>query len=114
MGDTDGANGARGVVAEAGGRLLPIGSVVRLAGAAHAVMVCGLAQGEVAGGEPGRAWDYSGVPWPEGSVSPRGSLLFDDAQVGEVLFLGLRGPAESAFAEAAASALRGARGGDAS
>jgi hypothetical protein len=70
-------------------RLLPLGTVVRLCGGTHAVMICGLAQRQVGGDCDGRVWDYSGVPWPEGAFDPRRSVLFDDSQVEVVFFLGL-------------------------
>lgn len=63
--------------------LLPVGSVVRLAGADALVMVMGL--------EPdldGVKADYLGVPCPMGLVSDDSALAFDADAVSEVVFWG--------------------------
>ena len=63
--------------------LLPVGSVVRLAGADALVMVMGF--------QPnlGDAWaDYLGVPYPMGLVDDDAALAFDASAVSEVVFRG--------------------------
>ena len=82
---------------------LPIGSVVMLKGATHCVMVVGRRAhlkgkgAESAGPRSEHIWDYVGCAWPEGYAAPEAMILFDDAQVKRVFFLGMQTRQERSF-----------------
>ncbi len=75
----------------------PIGTVVRLHGGTKRVMINGFAT--IDQGEPGRLYDYSGVMYPEGSLSSDQTLLFDHKQIEEVFFTGYTDPEQESFME---------------
>lgn len=66
--------------------LLPIGSVVNLAGTEKAMMICGFCPTGPA--RPGYVYDYSGFPYPEGYMDTLKIYQFNNEQIESVLALG--------------------------
>lgn len=66
--------------------LLPIGSVVLLREAKHALMIFGVMQQDL---ETKRVCDYIGVLWPEGNGGQGTQFLFNHEDITQVLFKGL-------------------------
>ena len=66
--------------------LLPIGSVVLLKGAEKRLMVYGVKQHDQSGN--GKEYDYCGVLYPEGNVGGETTFLFNQDDIGLVLFRG--------------------------
>ena len=66
--------------------LLPIGSVVLIKDAQHALMIYGIAQKDY---ESGKVFDYIGVLWPEGNGGQGTQFLFNHETIIKVLFKGL-------------------------
>ena len=66
--------------------LLPIGSVIRLRGAKRHLMVFGVCQTSK---ETQKTFDYIGVIWPEGNLGDKTQILFNHADVEEVMFTGM-------------------------
>ena len=62
--------------------LFPIGTVVLLTGATKRVMITGYMVTEV--DKPDKVYDYSGVMYPEGSLSSDQVLLFNHSQIRRV------------------------------
>ncbi len=67
---------------------LPVGSVVLLKGATKRIMVIGYQTSDVK--NPGKVYDYSGVLYPEGSLSSDQTLLFDHEQIDQIHFVGFQ------------------------
>ncbi|WP_087194514.1 DUF4176 domain-containing protein [Gordonibacter sp. An230] len=101
--DPDGPHGEKGE--REGIRLLPVGSVVAVAGASVPLAVIGRALRD----EEGLVWDYLGVPYPEGLVDAEHSLLFSRDRVERVFFEGLRSSRDDALVDAVEAYLEGAR-----
>lgn len=68
--------------------LLPVGSVVMLRGAQHAMMIYGIAQIDP---ESKKVFDYICVLWPEGNAGKGTQFLFNHEDIDKVLFKGLNG-----------------------
>ena len=67
-------------------KYLPIGSVVKLEGGTKPVMVTGYCAVSDETGD--RIFDYRGVPFPEGVITEKGAVLFDNSMIVEVLHTG--------------------------
>lgn len=65
---------------------LPIGSVVKLKEVEKRLVIMGIIQTEE--GKVDKFYDYMGVPYPEGSLGPGLSFLFDEDKIEEVVFRG--------------------------
>ena len=65
--------------------LLPIGTVVRLAGAEKKLMIYGVKQTD---NNTGTEYDYIGVLYPEGNIGEDVQLLFNQEHIEEVVFKG--------------------------
>lgn len=76
--------------------LLPIGSVVRLRGAKKCLMIYGVCQTEK---QNNKEYDYIGVIWPEGNLGAKTHVLFNHADVEEVVFTGLDNAQRQDFVE---------------
>ena len=70
-----------------GEKYLPIGTVVMLKGGEKKVMITGFYVVEQ--GKQDTVWDYGGCLYPEGLVASNQVVLFDHAQISEVLHMGL-------------------------
>lgn len=76
-------------------KFLPIGTVVLLKNGTKRVMINGFCT--VDANEPNKVYDYSGVIFPEGSLSSDQVLLFDHAQIVRVDHIGLMDQEEKDF-----------------
>ena len=76
-------------------KFLPVGTVVLLENGTKRVMINGFCT--VDANEPNRVYDYSGVLFPEGSLSSEQVLLFDHTQIVRVDHLGLEDEEEKEF-----------------
>lgn len=76
-------------------KFLPVGSVVLLQNGTKRVMINGFCT--VDANEPNKVYDYSGVIFPEGSLSSDQVLLFDHAQIVRVDHIGLEDQEEKDF-----------------
>ena len=76
--------------------LLPIGSVIRLRGARKCLMIYGVMQTEK---QNNKEYDYIGVIWPEGNLGAKTHVLFNHADVEEVVFTGLHNDQRQDFIE---------------
>ena len=66
---------------------LPIGSVVLLKESTKRIMIIGVTQGEA---DSDKVWDYCGVLYPEGLISPEKLFLFDREQILSLFFIGFQ------------------------
>ena len=78
-----------------GGKFLPIGTVVMLKNGTKRVMINGFCTMDA--NHPEKVYDYSGVLFPEGSLSSDQTLLFDHNQIVRVDHLGLEDDEELEF-----------------
>lgn len=76
--------------------LLPIGSVVRLAGANKSLMIFGIKQTDKS---TGREYDYISVFYPEGNIGEGGQFFFDHENIESVLFTGFSDQEHQTFIE---------------
>ena len=76
-------------------KVLPIGTVVLLKNGTKRVMINGFCTMDAS--KPEKVYDYSGVLFPEGSLSSDQTLLFDHEQIVRVDHLGLDDDEEKAF-----------------
>lgn len=76
-------------------KYLPIGSVVLLENGSKRVMINGFCA--IDPKNPQKIFDYSGVLFPEGSLSSDQALLFDHTQVARIDHLGLEDQEEKDF-----------------
>ena len=79
------------------GKYLPVGTVVLLQNGTKRVMINGFCA--IDPKEPNRVYDYSGVLFPEGSLSSDQALLFDHAQIARVDHVGLQDDEEKLVKE---------------
>ena len=77
------------------GKYLPVGTVVLLQSGTKRVMINGFCA--IDPKEPNRIYDYSGVLFPEGSLSSDQALLFDHTQIVRVDHIGLQDDEEKEF-----------------
>ena len=75
--------------------LLPIGSVVKVNGSEKRLMVFGVKQ--KTGEDEERVYDYVGVTYPEGNLGKEYHILFDEADIEEVVFRGFEDQERSFF-----------------
>ncbi len=75
-------------------RMLPIGSVVLLKGAAKRLMICGRVQ-QRTGDE--KTYDYCGCRYPEGYISAQEMFLFNNEDIDRVYYIGMQDVEEFAF-----------------
>ena len=76
-------------------KYLPVGTVVLLQNGTKRVMINGFCA--IDPKEPNKIYDYSGVLFPEGSLSSDQALLFDHAQIARVDHVGLQDDEEKEF-----------------
>ena len=76
-------------------KYLPVGTVVLLRNGTKRVMINGFCTMDAS--KPEKVYDYSGVLFPEGSLSSDQTLLFDHEQIIRVDHLGLDDDEEKAF-----------------
>ena len=67
--------------------LLPNGSIVKLAGGDHYVMICGRVI--VPGGDT-EIYDYVGCLYPEGLTDPNNMIFFNRDMIANTLFIGFQ------------------------
>lgn len=68
--------------------LLPIGSIVILKDAKKKIMIIGIMQIKRMSDGSNVAYDYLGVPYPEGYIGKEAGLLFNHDKIQEVIFKG--------------------------
>lgn len=78
-------------------QLYPIGTVVMLHGGEKALMVFGRKQMDP---EENKVYDYIGVFFPEGYLTPEFSFLFQHEDIAEVLYPGFENEEEQNFRKA--------------
>ena len=76
-------------------KYLPVGTVVLLQNGTKRVMINGFCTMDA--NNPDRVFDYSGVLFPEGSLSSDQTLLFDHSQIVRVDHIGLEDEEERNF-----------------
>ena len=76
-------------------KYLPVGTVVLLANGSKRVMINGFCTMDA--NKPDKIYDYSGVLFPEGSLSSDQTLLFDHSQIVRVDHYGLEDQEEKEF-----------------
>ena len=76
--------------------LLPIGSVVLLKESTKKLMVVGLCQ---KGANDGKLWEYVGVVFPEGFLSPDKMFLFNGDQIEQLFAIGFQDTEQMVFKE---------------
>ena len=83
--------------------LLPIGSVVLLTGSTKKVMIIGVCQKGAS--DPQKIWDYTGVVFPEGFISPDKMFMFNNEQIAQIFALGYQDGEQLAFKQKADEAI---------
>lgn len=86
-------------------KLLPIGSVVLLKGAAKRIMICGRLQQRV-GDE--KVYDYCACYYPEGILDPKEMFLFNNEDIERLYYVGMQDPEEFNFQRALQEKMAGA------
>lgn len=76
-------------------KYLPVGSVVLLENGSKRIMVNGFCA--IDPKNPKKVYDYSGVLFPEGSLSSDQALLFDHEQIARIDHIGLEDQEETEF-----------------
>lgn len=76
-------------------KYLPVGTVVLLQNGTKRVMINGFCTMDA--NNPNRVFDYSGVLFPEGSLSSDQTLLFDHSQIVRIDHMGLEDEEEKSF-----------------
>lgn len=76
-------------------KYLPVGTVVMLRNGTKRVMINGFCTMDA--NSPEKVYDYSGVLYPEGSLSSDQTLLFDHEQIVRVDHMGLEDDEEREF-----------------
>jgi len=77
------------------GKYLPVGTVVLLQNGTKRVMINGFCTMDAS--KPDKVYDYSGVLFPEGSLSSDQTLLFDHNQIVRIDHIGLEDQEEKEF-----------------
>lgn len=77
------------------GKYLPVGTVVLLQNGTKRVMINGFCTMDAS--KPDKVYDYSGVLFPEGSLSSDQTLLFDHNQIVRIDHIGLEDQEEKDF-----------------
>ncbi len=78
-----------------GQKYLPVGTVVLLQNGSKRVMINGFCTMDA--NKPDKVYDYSGVLFPEGSLSSDQTLLFDHSQIVRIDHMGLVDREEQEF-----------------
>ena len=78
-------------------KFLPVGTVVLLKNGTKRVMINGFCTMDA--NHPEKVYDYSGVLFPEGSLSSDQTLLFDHNQIIQVFHMGLEDEEEKNFVD---------------
>ena len=81
-------------------QLLPIGSVVKLKNSSKELVIMGTMQLKRMKDGTGRAYDYLGVPYPEGYMGQDTGFLFDRDAVEQVVFTGYTSEGRTRFLRA--------------
>lgn len=76
--------------------LLPIGTVVLLKDSEKKIMITGVLQKQL-DRNPEKIWDYTAVLYPEGTMGPDKSLLFDSSQIEKIYAIGYQDEEQFAF-----------------
>ena len=76
-------------------KYLPVGTVVLLQNGSKRVMINGFCTMDA--NKPDKIYDYSGVLFPEGSLSSDQTLLFDHNQIVRIDHMGLEDQEEKEF-----------------
>ena len=76
-------------------KYLPVGTVVLLENGSKRVMINGFCTMDA--NKPDKIYDYSGVLFPEGSLSSDQTLLFDHSQIARIDHMGLEDQEEKEF-----------------
>ena len=76
--------------------LLPIGSVIWLKNAEHALMIYGVKQQNL---ETGEEYDYIGVLYPEGNMGENTQFLFMHEDIEKIVFRGYEDASRAEFIE---------------
>lgn len=87
-------------------KMLPIGSVVRLSGAHKKIVIMGTMQTKLKDGNL-IAYDYLGVPFPEGYFGSDSGLLFNHSSIEEVIFQGYHNLEREQFIQTIQAVMRG-------
>lgn len=74
--------------------LYPIGSIIWLKEAEHALMIFGIKQTNEDSGEE---FDYIGVPYPEGNMGTEAQFLFNHEDIERIEFRGFEDAAREEF-----------------
>jgi hypothetical protein len=74
--------------------LLPIGSVIWLRNAEHALMIHGVMQQNL---ETGEEYDYIGVLYPEGNMGEKTQFLFMHEDIEKIVFRGYEDDSRAEF-----------------
>ncbi len=77
------------------GKYLPVGTVVLLQNGTKRIMINGFCTMDA--NKPDKVYDYSGVLFPEGSLSSDQTLLFDHSQIVRIDHIGLQDQEEAEF-----------------
>lgn len=75
-------------------KLLPIGSVILLRDAKKKLMIHGIRQ---TAKESGKEYDYIAVMYPEGNIGGESQVLFNHADIEEILFRGFENEERDLF-----------------
>ena len=80
--------------------LLPVGSVVLLKNALKKLMIIGLMPIKHQESGEDLAYDYMGVPYPEGYIAQESAMLFNHDSINEIIFTGYSDDDRKIFVEA--------------
>lgn len=69
-----------------GNELLPVGSIVLLKNSTKKLMIIGVKQMDEK--NPGKIYDYIGVPYPQGFLDMEMTFLFCNDDINDVFFMG--------------------------
>lgn len=79
---------------------LPVGSVVLLEGAEKKIVIIGVMPVKHMNSGEEVAYDYMGVPYPEGFIGSESALLFNHESIKDTVFLGYSNEEREIFVEA--------------
>lgn len=86
--------------------LLPLGTVVSLAGIDHRIMVVGYARYKE--GDTSHIYDYVGCYYPEGFVGADKTVIFDHSMVESLYYIGFNNEEAAQFMNKVVSAIENA------
>ena len=79
-------------------RVLPIGSVVLLEGAESRLMIVGYQRKSIVESDT-MIYDYCGVPYPQGYLSPDKTAIFNHDKIDRIISIGLQNATYDKVAE---------------